>query len=105
MDRRDFIKTTGTLIARTSFVPHLVADAAGDSTGQGRMVLPMNRNWRYSQKVAEARHTKDFDESDFDRIVLPHTNIRLPWHGFDEKKYEFVSIYRRRFRVPKAARG
>jgi beta-galactosidase len=105
MDRRDFIKTTGTLIAGTSFVPHLVADAAGDSTGQGRMVLPMNRNWRYSQKVAEARHTKDFDDSDFDRIVLPHTNIRLPWHGFDEKKYEFVSIYRRRFRVPKTARG
>jgi beta-galactosidase len=36
---------------------------------------------------------------------VPHTNIRLPWHSFDEKSYEFVSIYRRRFRLPASARG
>jgi beta-galactosidase len=105
MDRRDFIKTTGTLIAGASFTPHILADAAEDSKQQGRLILPMNRNWRYSQKLAEARHSKDFDDSDFERVVVPHTNIRLPWHGFGEKKYEFVSIYRRRFRVPKEARG
>ncbi len=105
MDRRDFIKTTGTLIAGTSFVPHILADAAKDANQQGRLVLSMNRNWRYSQKLAEARHSKDFDDSDFERVVVPHTNVRLPWHGLDEKKYEFVSIYRRRFRVPKEARG
>ena len=30
-------------------------------------------------------------------VVIPHTNIRLPWHSFDlDKTYEFVSIYRRR---------
>jgi len=58
MDRRDFIKTTGTLIAGTSFVPHILADAAKDANQQGRLVLSMNRNWRYSQKLAEARHSK-----------------------------------------------
>ena len=36
---------------------------------------------------------------------MPHTNLRVPWHSFDEKSYEFVSIYRRRFRLPAAARG
>ncbi len=46
MDRRDFIKTTGTLIAGTSFVPHILADAAKDANQQGRLVLSMNRNWR-----------------------------------------------------------
>ena len=105
MDRRDFIKTTGTLIAGTSLVPRIFADAAEDAKQQGRLVLPINRNWRYSQKLADARHSKDFDDSNFERVVIPHTNIRLPWHGFDEKKYEFVSIYRRRFKVPKTARG
>src|SRR5947209_6411024 len=29
----------------------------------------------------------------------------LPWHGFDEKTYEFVSLYRRHFKLPPAARG
>src|SRR5262249_16669742 len=32
-------------------------------------------------------------------------NIPLPWHGFDEKTYEFTSLYRRRFRLPAEARG
>jgi beta-galactosidase len=105
VDRRDFIKTTGTLIAGASFTPRILADAAAVSNGPGRLVLPMNRNWRYSQKLAEERHSKTFDDSDFERVVLPHSNVRLPWHGFDDKKYEFVAIYRRHFRGPKEARG
>jgi beta-galactosidase len=104
MDRRDFIKSTGTLIAAASYAPHILADAA-DSNAPGRMVLPMNRNWRYSPAFVEGAHAAAFDDSAFDRVVVPHTNVRLPWHGFDEKKYETVSLYRRRFRVPKEARG
>jgi beta-galactosidase len=38
-------------------------------------------------------------------VVIPHTNIRLPWHSFDEKSYEFVSSYRRHFKLPAQARG
>src|SRR6202042_1658636 len=41
----------------------------------------------------------------FDQVVIPHTNIKLPWHSFDDKAYEFISIYRRRFRLPREARG
>ena len=29
----------------------------------------------------------------------------LPWHSFDDKDYEFVSTYRRRFSTPAAAKG
>lgn len=65
----------------------------------------MNRNWRYSRAFVEGGHAKDFDDSAFERIVIPHTNVRLPWHGFDEKTYEFVSLYRRRFKLPAEARG
>src|SRR5206468_3246019 len=50
-------------------------------------------------------HDKSFDDSKFDQIVIPHTNVPLPWHGFDEKSYEFVSLYRRRFKLPPEARG
>jgi len=43
--------------------------------------------------------------SSFEQIVVPHTNISLPWHSFDDKAYEFVSTYRRRFKTPPNAKG
>src|ERR1700733_1166695 len=106
MDRRDFIKTTSTLIAGATLAPSalaMAADAMKDNLG--RMVLPMNRNWLYSRTVANGVHEKSFDDSGYERIAVPHTNVRLPWHSFDEKSYEFVSSYRRRFKLPPEARG
>jgi hypothetical protein len=41
-----------------------------------------------------------FNDASFQRVTLPHTNIELPWHSFDDKAYEFVSVYRRHFRPP-----
>jgi len=107
MQRREFIKKTSTLVAGM-----LTANALGEPSNSlsppeesGRIVLPMNRNWRFSRSaVAEARR-KDFDDSKFERVVVPHTNIRLPWHGFNDKDYEFVSLYRRHFNLPPGTRG
>jgi beta-galactosidase len=108
MDRRRFLKQTGTLIAGAALVPYALPEAgaqSGASTATGRLILPMNRKWRYSRSFVEGGHAKDFDDSAFDRVVIPHTNVPLPWHGFDEKTYEFVSLYRRRFKLPPEARG
>ncbi len=104
MDRRDFLKNTGALIAAGGLAPTLNAATPEKASG-GRMILPINRGWRYSPKATEAARSKDFDDSSFDRIVIPHTNIALPWHSFDEKSYEFVSVYRRKFKLPAEARG
>ncbi len=106
MDRRKFLKTTGTFIAGATVARSALAHAATEPTAaQGRLVLPMNRNWRYSRTVVEGAHARDFDDSGYERVVIPHTNVRLPWHSFDEKSYEFVSSYRRRFKLPPEARG
>ena len=106
MDRRKFIKQTGTLIAGAALAPYAIPENGAESnTSARRLVLPMNRKWRYSRSFVEGGHAKDFDDSGFERVVIPHTNIRLPWHGFDEKTYEFVSLYRRRFKLPAEARG
>lgn len=104
MDRRDFLKSTGTMIAAATVANGLPATAEA-SARSGRLVLPINRNWRYSPKAVDAARAKTFDDSKFERVVIPHTNLRVPWHSFDEKSYEFVSVYRRRFRLPLAARG
>src|SRR5215469_1284245 len=102
MDRRDFLKTTGTLLAATALPG---ATALADEPSAGRAVLPLNRGWRFHpSKVAEA-HEPGFNDASFERVVIPHTNKPLPWHSFDDKDYEFVSTYRRRFRTPAAAKG
>ena len=107
MDRRKFIKNTGTFIAGAALAPYVFPEVAPESNASttGRLILPVNRNWRYSQKFVEKGHERDFDDSGFDRVVIPHTNVKLPWHGFDEKTYEFVSLYRRKFKLPAEARG
>ncbi len=108
MDRRKFLKQSGTLIAGATLAPYALPEGDAQSAvsnTSGRLILPMNRKWRYSRTVVEGGHEKDFDDSKFDRVVIPHTNVPLPWHGFDEKTYEFVSLYRRRFKLPPEARG
>jgi beta-galactosidase len=107
MERREFIKTTGALVAgmlaENAFAAPLSPSPLPVSSG--RLVLPMNRNWRYSRSAVADAHTKDFDDSKFERVVVPHANIRLPWHSFDDKDYEFVSVYRRHFKLPPETRG
>jgi beta-galactosidase len=107
MDRRNFLKATGTLIASTAVSNSVSTAYAAESASadSGRVVLPINRRWRYSPKTSAAAHERAFDDSGFDRVTVPHTNVRLPWHGFDDKEYEFVSMYRRHFRLPAGARG
>ena len=103
MDRRVFLQRTGTLLAAAT-LPGITAFSEEPIAG-GRLVLPINRGWRYHpSKVAGAEAPK-FDDSHFEEVVVPHTNIRLPWHSFDDKDYQFISTYRRRFRTPSGTQG
>jgi beta-galactosidase len=103
MDRRDFMKTATTLLVSATLPGSEFAQTVA-SGNQGRLVLPMNRGWLYSPSFVEGGHKLGFDDSKFDRVVIPHTNVPLPWHGFDDKTYEFISLYRRRFKLPPEAR-
>src|SRR5271156_3273143 len=106
MERRDFIKKTGTLVAG------ILAESAWAETSSssplpaasGRLVLLMNRNWLFSRSAVPEARGKDFDDSNFERVVIPHTNLPRPWHSFDDKDYEFVSVYRRHFKLPPGVR-
>src|SRR5438270_6281444 len=101
MDRRDFLKTSSTFLAATAFsgVPAL----SSEPLAAGRVNIPMNRGWRYAPRKMEGAERAEFDDSAFERVVIPHTNVLLPWHSFDDKTYEFVSTYRRRFKTPQAS--
>jgi beta-galactosidase len=103
MIRRDFIKLAGAAAASAA----LSASSARAEQQQtsGRRILPINRGWRYHPAWVDGAESPAFDDSAFERIVIPHCNVELPWHDFDDKEYEFVSTYRRRFKYPKDAEG
>ena len=70
------------------------------SPASPRRVLSLNRNWLYGGKSVSGATAADFNDSHFQRVTIPHSNKLFPWHSFDEKDFQFVSIYRRHFRIP-----
>jgi len=103
MIRRDFIKLAGAAAATTAFSAS--AASADKPHVAGRRILPINRNWRYHPTWVDGAESPAFDDSSFQRVVVPHTNIELPWHDFDDRDYEFISTYRRRFQFPRDGEG
>lgn len=102
MNRRDFLKAGSVAVAGLALQQQLLSQTGPRS---GRMIFPINRNWRFSASRTSNDTVPGFDDSGFEVVTVPHTNKKLPWHSFDEKSYQFVSIYRRKFRLPAEARG
>jgi beta-galactosidase len=103
MLRRDFIKTTASVLAASTLAT--TAAFSKDQDPQSRSVLAINRNWRFYPAKVEGAHLPSFNDDTFEKVVIPHTNVKLPWHSFDDKEYQFISTYRRRFDYPAAAKG
>ena len=106
LNRRSFIKTSGAGLAGLALLPNItdIAFAQSGSTSQ-RRILPLNHNWLFSDKVLPNGSSPTFNDRSFTRVTIPHTNTLLPWHGFDDKEYEFVSLYRRHFTMPPGLSG
>ena len=68
-----------------------------------RKVIDLNFDWKYSETFTEEMIKPGFDDGDFVRVQIPHTNKELPYNYFDEKIFQFVSCYRKNFRLPKDA--
>ncbi len=108
LDRRAFLKTSSAALVGLSLYSdlHSLADAeAVSSRSLQRRIFPLNHGWLYSDKVATNSTRPAFDDRHFERVTIPHANRRLPWHGFDDKEFQFVSVYRRHFKLPVELRG
>lgn len=62
--------------------------------------IELNHHWRYIPEFSVEHMGKSCDESGFCDVNIPHTNLELPYCGFDEKSYQFISSYRKTFIVP-----
>jgi beta-galactosidase len=102
IDRRAFLKSTGTCIAIAAMTESGFGLASHPSAQtSGRRVLPLNQRWLYHPDFSEEAISPSFDDSAFEHVVLPHSNTPVPWHNVDQNSYQFVSIYRRHFKLPK----
>ena len=66
-----------------------------------RSTFLFNNNWLYkAEQVGE-----EVSDSQFEMITIPHTNKVFPHHNFDNREYQFISTYRKRFRLPEPLNG
>ncbi|HYW69425.1 MAG TPA: hypothetical protein VE961_00230, partial [Pyrinomonadaceae bacterium] len=101
INRRKFIQGSGAGLTGLALVPHLEVFAGAQSAPKPIWEpVPLNHNWLFSEKNLPNATQAAFNDAGFKSVTIPHTNKMLPWHGFDDKEYEFVSIYRRHFKLP-----
>jgi beta-galactosidase len=105
LNRRSFIKASGVGLAGLTLLPNIDLFAQDGGSGSQRRIFPLNHKWLFSEKVPVNGHSPTFNDRGFARVTIPHTNKLLPWHGFDDKEYEFVSLYRRHFTMPAGLNG
>lgn len=98
--RREFITAGGTGLVGLALARKLGAQTARVGGHSLRRVFPLNHGWLYSDQNLPGGTRPAFDDRRLARVTIPHTNKLLPWHGFDDKDFQFVSLYRRHFRLP-----
>jgi len=99
LGRRRFLQRAGSGLAGLTLLTKLPTRADAQTASRVR-IYPLNHNWLYREQAQPKATAAAFNDAGFKRVTIPHTNKLLPWHGFDDKEYEFVSVYRRHFRLP-----
>lgn len=68
-----------------------------------RKFIDLNFGWKFSESFNEDMFKASYDDSAFETVDIPHTVKEIPYNYFDEKSYQFVSCYRKNFKLPAEA--
>ncbi len=104
-DRRAFLVGAAAAISQATGATTAATQSRQSAGMPLRRTYDLNRNWGFLPHAGDSALEAAFDDAKAERVILPHSNVRLPWHSFDDRAYEFISVYRRRFRAPAAWRG
>src|ERR1035437_5248344 len=100
VDRRMFILGSAAAGALTA-----QAQPAPPKADPHRRSYDLNQKWLFGGKTRAGVSAPGFNDSQWRKKVLTHTNAILPWHSFDESAFLYVSAYRRHFRALPEWRG
>ncbi|PNQ82301.1 glycoside hydrolase family 2 protein [Paenibacillus sp. F4] len=70
-----------------------------------RTILPLNDQWFYRPEYVESEVSAGIDASRYEPVLLPHTNVELPYNYFDDKAFQFISTYKRELDIPADAKS
>ncbi len=68
-----------------------------------RKTIDLNFGWKYSEVCTEEMLLAGYDDSAFETVDIPHANKEIPYNYFDESVFQFVSCYRKNFKLPEEA--
>jgi beta-galactosidase len=59
-----------------------------------RREIGLNRDWLYRPEFSESWLDTHYEiDSQWESVCLPHSNLELPYNGFDERDSQFLSTY------------
>jgi len=70
-----------------------------------RTIRELARGWRFRKGDDPSWLQSAFDASEWDEVSLPASNLELPFNGFDEASYQFVSTWLLDFELPSLEGG
>ena len=106
LNRRRFLEASGAGITGLALAQTFSGQPRTPAVSTApRHVYALNHGWLYHEQNVPGATGAGFNDTAFKRVTIPHANKVLPWHGFDDKEYEFVSIYRKHFRLPPELRA
>ncbi|MBI5094875.1 MAG: glycoside hydrolase family 2 protein [Candidatus Hydrogenedentes bacterium] len=65
-----------------------------------REVASLNRDWLFWPYDTPSAKRRVANERAMYEVCLPHSNVYVPWHNFDDKIYQRISWYRRHIKIP-----
>lgn len=65
-----------------------------------RSLIALDRSWRLREGEVPAWRAPDFSPESWDEVSIPRANLELPFNGFDETSYQFVSTWLRDVELP-----
>ncbi len=65
--------------------------------------IDLNFEWKYCANFHSSYIEPTYDDTSFENVNIPHTNIEVPYNNFDEKMYQFESCYRRKIWIDQLA--
>jgi beta-galactosidase len=81
---------------------------AGRAAADAQGTYDFNQGWLFGGPYVAGSADRDYDDTGFARITLPHTVTPLSWGNWDPASWEAVWVYRKHFappRLPGDARG
>ncbi|MEI6874619.1 MAG: sugar-binding domain-containing protein, partial [Spirochaetota bacterium] len=64
-----------------------------------RTLIRLDHSWFFATGDERAWIHADFLHGGWKEVTVPATNLALPWNGFDEGSYQFVSTWLRDFEL------